>query len=85
MTAARAPLAGPLVMPWTPAGPGGEPGRRPHVVHRRADLGQDRPGRGRLDAGAPGARLHLRCPGRHALAERPIQVGQLPVEPSDAR
>ena len=67
--AARTPLAGTFVIPRTHAGPRGEPGRRPKVAHRRADLRQDRPRCGRLDAGDTGELLQLRGQGRHEIAD----------------
>jgi hypothetical protein len=76
---ARAPLARTFVISRAHAGPGGQPGRRPKVAHRRADLRQDRPSRGRFDARDTGELLYLR---RHRLRadrqcrpRRPVVAG----------
>ena len=53
------------------------------MVHRRADLCQDRPGRGRLDAWNTGELLHLRCQRRHEFAAVLVQVHDLSVQKID--
>ncbi len=81
--ATRAAFTGTFVIPRTHPSPGRQPGRRLKVAHLRADLRQDGPGRGRLDARDTDELLHLRCERCHELANMLVQVNDLLVQQID--
>jgi hypothetical protein len=71
-------------MAWTHPGPGGQSGCGPATAHVGPDLSQDRLGCRGVYTWTAGEVRYLRRQRRHAFPNRPVEVGNLPVQQIDA-